>query len=81
MLQRILTEEEKKACFEANKARFNKPESASAKHILVDSEELANDVLNKINNSINKIDKALEYEKDEMPNTALSEIKKVFPEV
>ena len=38
-------------------------------------------VLNKINNSINKIDKALEYEKDEMPNTALSEMKKVFPEV
>ena len=27
------------------------PESASAKHILVDSEELANDVLNKINNN------------------------------
>ena len=38
-----LTEEEKKAFFEA--------ESASAKHILVDSEELANDILNKINNN------------------------------
>ena len=35
----------------------------------------------KINNSINKIDKALEYEKDGMPYSALSEIKKVFPEV
>ena len=34
-----LTEEEKKAFFEANKSKFNKPESASAKHILVDSEE------------------------------------------
>ena len=38
-------------------------------------------VLNKINSSINKIDKALEYEKDGMPYSALSEIKKVFPEV
>lgn len=46
-----LTEEEKKAFFEANKSRFNKPESASAKHILVDSEDLANDILNKINNN------------------------------
>lgn len=34
-----LTEEEKKAFFEANKSKFNKPESASAKHILVDSED------------------------------------------
>lgn len=45
----ILTEEEKKAFFEANKAKFNKPESASAKHILVDSEDLAKDILTKIN--------------------------------
>ena len=47
-----LTEEEKKAFFEANKSKFNKPESASAKHILVDTEELANDLLNKINSNI-----------------------------
>ena len=47
-----LTEEEKKAFFEANKSKFNKPETASAKHILVDSEESANDILNKINNKI-----------------------------
>lgn len=46
-----LTEDEKKAFFEANKSRFNKPESASAKHILVDSKDLANDILNKINNN------------------------------
>lgn len=46
-----LTEEEKEAFFEANKSRFNKPESASAKHILVDSKDLANDILNKINNN------------------------------
>lgn len=44
-----LTEEEKKAFFEANKSKFNKSETASAKHILVDSEDLANELLNKIN--------------------------------
>ncbi len=44
-----LTEEEKEAFFEANKARFIKPDTASAKHILVDTEENANDILNKIN--------------------------------
>ena len=44
-----LTEEEKEAFFEANKSRFVKPDTASAKHILVDSEEAANDLLNKIN--------------------------------
>ena len=44
-----LTEEEKKAFFEAQKQSFTKPETASAKHILVDSEEKANDILGKIN--------------------------------
>ena len=44
-----LTEEEKKAFFEAQKQSFSKPETASAKHILVDSEEKANDILGKIN--------------------------------
>lgn len=44
-----LTEEEKQAFFEANKSKFAKPETASAKHILVESEEIANDLLNKIN--------------------------------
>ncbi|MBO3446409.1 MULTISPECIES: peptidylprolyl isomerase [Clostridia] len=43
-----LTEEEKKAFFEANKSKFNKSETASAKHILVDSEDLAGELLNKI---------------------------------
>ena len=52
LLEKVnLTEEEKKAFFEANKSKFNKPESASAKHILVDSEESANDILNKINSN------------------------------
>ena len=44
-----LTEEEKKAFFEAQEQSFSKPETASAKHILVDSEEKAKDILGKIN--------------------------------
>lgn len=44
-----LTEEEKKAFFEANKSKFNKSETATAKHILVDNQELANELLGKIN--------------------------------
>ena len=38
-------------------------------------------ILNRINRAIERIDKALEYENDGMPYSALSEIKKVFPEV
>ena len=45
-----LTEEEKKAFFDAQKQNFSKPETASAKHILVDTEEKANEILGKINN-------------------------------
>lgn len=37
-------------------------------------------ILSKINNSVNRIDKALEYKKNCQPSLALSEIKKVFPE-
>lgn len=44
-----LTDEEKKAYYEANKQSFSNPESANAKHILVDSEDKANEILNKIN--------------------------------
>ncbi len=44
-----LTEDEKKAFFEANKSKFNKSETASAKHILVDTEEKASELFNKIN--------------------------------
>lgn len=36
---------------------------------------------NRVNTAIAHIDKALEYEADNMPCTALSEIKKAFPEV
>ena len=44
-----LTEEEKKAFYDAQKQSFSKPETASAKHILVDTEEKANEILGKIN--------------------------------
>ncbi|MEG0856527.1 MAG: peptidylprolyl isomerase [Terrisporobacter sp.] len=44
-----LTEEEKRAFFESQKPNFSKPETASAKHILVDTEEKASEILNKIN--------------------------------
>ncbi|GAA0861469.1 peptidylprolyl isomerase [Paraclostridium tenue] len=46
-----LTDEEIANFYEANKTRFVKPETASAKHILVDNEEKANELLNKINNN------------------------------
>lgn len=35
----------------------------------------------RVDTAISHIDKALEYEKDSMPNSALAEIKKAFPEV
>jgi hypothetical protein len=38
-------------------------------------------ILNRIDKALERIDQALKYEKDNMPNSALSEIKKVFPEV
>jgi len=53
-----LTEEEKKAFFDANKSKFNKSESASAKHILVETEEKASDLLNKINAGEMKFEEA-----------------------
>ena len=37
--------------------------------------------LNRVDSAIEHIEKALKYEKEKMPYTALSEIKKVFPEV
>ncbi|MGL5754242.1 MAG: peptidylprolyl isomerase [Paraclostridium sp.] len=46
-----LSEEEVSNFYEANKEKFIKPESASAKHILVDNEDKATELLNKINNN------------------------------
>ncbi|CEI73497.1 MULTISPECIES: peptidylprolyl isomerase [Romboutsia] len=57
-----LTEEEKKAFFDANKDKFHKPETATAKHILVETEEQANDLLNKIKaNEVSFEDAASEH--------------------
>ncbi len=44
----IVTEEEEKAFYEANKAQFVKGPQVSAKHILVDTEELAGKVADEI---------------------------------
>ena len=41
----------------------------------------SNSVRNRIDLALNRIDKAIEYENDNMPYSALAEIKKVFPEV
>jgi peptidyl-prolyl cis-trans isomerase C len=43
-----LTQEEKLTFFEENKASFVKPENASAKHILVESEDQAKEILSQI---------------------------------
>ena len=45
-----LTDEEKQAFYEANKTNFSNPETANAKHILVDSEEKAKEIKEKISN-------------------------------
>ena len=45
-----VTEEEMKAFYEANPQHFRKPESVSAKHILVADEEMCNEVLASIEN-------------------------------
>ncbi|MGM9534344.1 MAG: peptidylprolyl isomerase [Intestinibacter sp.] len=43
-----VTDDEKRTFFEANKVNFSNPPSANAKHILVDTEEKANEILAQI---------------------------------
>ena len=43
-----VTDDEKRTFFEANKANFSNPPTANAKHILVDTEEKANEILAQI---------------------------------
>ena len=45
-----VSDEEIKAYYDANKAQFNKSETVSAKHILVESEEKCNEILAAITN-------------------------------
>lgn len=43
-----ITDDEKLSFYEANKANFSNPETVNAKHILVDTEEKANEILAQI---------------------------------
>lgn len=43
-----ITDDEKLSFYEANKANFSNPETVNAKHILVDTEEKANELLTQI---------------------------------
>lgn len=57
-----VTDEETKKAYEANKESYQEPPMVSAKHILVDSEDKAEDILNKINSgAISFEDAALQY--------------------
>ena len=45
-----ITDEDAKKYYEENKAQFEQPATVSAKHILVDNEELCNEIKNRIEN-------------------------------
>ena len=53
-----LTDEEVQAYYEANKQQFMNPETAKASHILVETEEEAHGLLNKINTGEMKFEEA-----------------------
>ena len=56
-----VTEDEVKTYFNENKEMFKKPESVEASHILVDSEEKANDIIKEINDGLSFEDAASKY--------------------
>lgn len=56
-----VTDEEAKEYFEANKEQFKKPESVKASHILVEDEEEAEEILEKIKSGMSFEDAAKEY--------------------
>ena len=66
-----LTEEEKKAFFDANKSKFNKSETATAKHILVDNKELKIKILSNDNITNILINNMI---------TLLNDLEKQYPE-
>lgn len=58
-----VSEEEAKKFYEENKNQFNTPETVTAKHILVDSEQKAKDIAEEIKNGLSFEDAAKKYSK------------------
>lgn len=56
-----VTEEEVEAYYNENKEMFKKPESMVASHILVDSEEKANDIIKEMEDGLSFEEAALKY--------------------
>ncbi|MEW5922119.1 MAG: peptidylprolyl isomerase [Bacillota bacterium] len=59
-----ITEEDAKEYFAANIAHFNEPEQIEARHILVDTREKAEEVIQQLQNSKDFAELAKEYSKD-----------------
>lgn len=61
MSEVVVTDTEVQDYYKANKNKFVNPQSVKAKHILVDTEQKANDVLKEIKNGLNFEDAARKY--------------------
>lgn len=57
----VIDEAEVEAHYEANKEQFKKPEQVKASHILVDTEEKASEILEKLNGGLSFAEAANEY--------------------
>ncbi|NLJ57880.1 MAG: peptidylprolyl isomerase [Tissierellia bacterium] len=57
----VVTDEELKDFYEKNKNKFNKQEMASASHILVETEEKANEIIKEIEEGLSFEDAAAKY--------------------
>ena len=58
-----VTDEEAKKYYDENEGAFSVPPTVSARHILVETEEEANNVKNEINNGLSFADAAMKYSK------------------